>query len=179
MNENTFFCTRTKLGLNSPCEICRKCSKVRPLFSKIIILLPSCYEKIWSPYQLTSKSSCTKTISSTWFSLSETVSKLKQANSCLLKNVFPSLLVSWRYPQTKQLVCLYALCMILCILYSESTMKNLPLSCFPSQVLWNWFMSIKSWQIIPISPDRKVSQIPSLNKAQTKKRQSWEIVMKR
>ena len=33
----------------------------------------------------------------------------------------------------KATVCLSALCVILCILYSESALTNLPLSCFPSQ----------------------------------------------
>jgi len=34
-------------------------------------------------------------------------------------------------------------------------------------------VSIKSWQIITISQDQKVPQIPSQGKAQTKERQLW------
>ena len=40
-------------------------------------------------------------------------------------------------------------------------------------------MSIKSWKIILILPDQKVLQILSLDKAQTKERQLWGIIMKK
>ena len=40
-------------------------------------------------------------------------------------------------------VCLSALYVISCITYSEHKLTNLPLSCFPPQVLTNWFVSIK------------------------------------
>ena len=87
MNENVLSCTQTTLGLNSPCEICRQPSQARPLSLKIFIL-----SFIWREDTKTRSTDIKEQLqedrSSTWFSLSETASKLKKANSCLLKMCF-------------------------------------------------------------------------------------------
>ena len=73
------------LGMNSPCEICRKHSQARPL-SLIFFHSPSCNERY--EYQINRhQKQLQEDRSSRWFSLPDTMFKLKQANSCLIKKM--------------------------------------------------------------------------------------------
>ena len=76
MNENVLSCTRTMLGLNSPCEIRKQPFQARPLSLKIFIL-PFMLRDDTKARSTDVKEQLQEDRSSTWFSLSEAVSKLR------------------------------------------------------------------------------------------------------
>ena len=77
MNENILSCTRTTLGLNCPCEIYRQPLQARPLSLKFFIS-PSMLRKDTKARSMDIKEHLQEDLSSTWFRLPETTSKLKR-----------------------------------------------------------------------------------------------------
>ena len=111
MNEwmkNISFCTQTMLGLNSHCDICKQPSQDGRLCLKIFILPLHVTRRYKGYINGRQRAVFRKILRSTWFRLFETVSKLKQENSCLLKMHFRS--YSWVEDILKQSdLCVYLL----------------------------------------------------------------------